>query len=62
MLSWWEHLSFSQAGLWMIVIVGIIVMAAVLCRTARRPEVLDPPHWATKRGTTEAAGKVRRHP
>jgi len=61
MIHWWIHLSFSAAMLWLIVIVGIISLTAMLCCIGRQSEVLPPPHWATKRRTAEAPGKVR-HP
>jgi len=62
MMTWWERLSFSAAFLWLILIVGILTLAVALIRMSRRVDVLDPPHWSTRRDSTEAAGKIRNTP
>jgi hypothetical protein len=62
MIHWWQSLSFSAAFLWLFLAIGTLVLLSVLMRAAgqRRPDVLDPPHWSTRRDSPEAAGKVRR--
>ena len=59
-MAWWEKLSFSAAFLWLILVVGIITLAAILIRGSSRREVLNPPHWSTRRDSPEASGKIRK--
>lgn len=57
MISWWQHLSWSHA------LLVLAVPFSVLCIASSRPkkaEMLKPPDPATRRGTVESAGKVRR--
>lgn len=58
MIHWWQHLSFSTAFLWLFLVVGILCLLISLLRASGRQDVLNPPHWSTRRDTTEAAGKV----
>lgn len=55
MIHWWQNMSFSQAGLWLLLIVGIIALAATLCRPSRQNRLL-PPDPRCARAKTESVG------